>query len=531
MFFFDVDFLCHRTSRINIIPFSDIDTKVKHAVNIPVSHTWHQPIDGFISPSLHLLCPITAYHEYHHPTTRHKCFTLQQQIQAVDQINLFRVATKIRVHRRYIRQSDSRAVCMEKGNVGDQAQSLSTKDESNSSAIHDYSAQDVADAFVKQYYNILQESPQDAHKFYKDTSILDHPCPDGSMKSATTLKDIDNELKGSNIKNWNPNLTTVHAQDSVMGSVIVGVTGFLTDNDNVTKHFAQTFCLATQEGGGFYVHNDFLQFIEINNISETETSPPNLDVATPTVAPQAIDKEKGSPKKDENKVVSSSKGKNPLPTEPNKKSQSLNIQEEAKRVSYASIVAKEGPVASSSAQALPNADRQSLALTNTNTIPKQSVKPLTLPSNDVLESMYDVKSIRIKDLPSHMTEESLQEVVKRFGPVKNKNIQIKEYSQDGYRYAFVEFESPKSARTAVEARFIQFEDRESEIQYKRYNNNQGGGYSNYMGGRGTGTGRGGFRSDNFWGHVQGGYSTSSSGSGTGGSRRNRYSQDQSRSFN
>ncbi|XP_023767231.1 nuclear transport factor 2 [Lactuca sativa] len=426
---------------------------------------------------------------------------------------------------------------MEKGNVGDQAQSLSSKDEPNSSAIDDYSAQDVADAFVKQYYNILQESPEDAHKFYKDTSILDHPCPDGSMKSATTLKDIDNELKGSNIKEWNPNLTTVHAQDSVVGSVIVGVTGFLTDNDNVTKHFAQTFCLATQEGGGFYVHNDFLQFIEINNISET--SPPNLDVTTPIVAPQAIDKEKGSPKKDENKVASSSKAKNPLPTEPNKKSESVNIQEEAKRVSYASIVAKEGPVASSSAQALPNADRQSLALTNTNTIPKQSVKPLTLPSNDVLESMYDVKSIRIKDLPSHMTEESLQEVVKRFGPVKNKNIQIKEYSQDGYRYAFVEFESPKSARTAVEARFIQFEDRESEIQYKRYNSNQGGGgYSNYMGGRGTGTGTGrggGFRSDNFWGaregHVQGGYSSSSSsGSGNWG-RRNRYSQDQSRSFN
>lgn len=94
MFFFDVDFLCHRTSRINIIPFSDIDTKVKPAVNIPVSHTWHQPIDGFISPSLHLLCPITAYHENHHPTTRHKCFTLQQQIQAVDQINLFGGATK-----------------------------------------------------------------------------------------------------------------------------------------------------------------------------------------------------------------------------------------------------------------------------------------------------------------------------------------------------------------------------------------------------------------------------------------------------
>lgn len=75
----------------------------------------------------------------------------------------------------------------------------------------------------------------------------------------------------SNVKEWNPDLSTVHAQDSVMESVIVGVTGHLTDNDNVTRKFAQTFLLAIQEGGGFYVHNDFLQFIEIGTISETSS--------------------------------------------------------------------------------------------------------------------------------------------------------------------------------------------------------------------------------------------------------------------
>lgn len=381
---------------------------------------------------------------------------------------------------------------MEKKNISDQVPTLPSQNEPNSTLKHDYSAQDVADAFVKQYYNILQDSPKDAHKFYKEKSILAYPSPDGSMKSATTLKDIDNEIMGSKIKKWNPNLNTVHAQDSVMESVILGVTGSLTDNDNVTRNFAHTFLLAPQEGGGFYVLNDFLQFIEINEISET--TPLVDDVASPTITPQAIDKGKGLPKKDENKVANSSKGKNPLATEPNKKSQSLNTQEDAKKVSYASIVAKEGSVAPTP-QAPPN--------TVAKVSPKSSVlpvKPLSLPSNDVLESIYDVKSIRIKDLPPKMTQESLLEVVKQFGPVKNKNVQIKEYSEDGYRYAFVEFDNPKSARTAVEARFIQFEDRDSEIQYKRHYI-QGG--QNYMGKPGSGSGRGGFRNDNFWGRDGG----------------------------
>ncbi|KAI3763697.1 hypothetical protein L2E82_13691 [Cichorium intybus] len=142
----------------------------------------------------------------------------------------------------------------------------------------------------------------------------------GNVNEAQSLdQNIDNEIMGSNIKEWNPNLNFVHAQDSVMESVIVGVTGSLTDNDNVAKY------IAAKEG----------------SVAATPQTPPN------TVAK-----------------------------------------------SYVLLM-----------------------------------KPLTLPSNDVLETMYDVKSIYIKDLPPKMTQVSLLEVVKRFGPIKNKNVQIKEYSE------------------------------------------------------------------------------------------------------
>lgn len=50
------------------------------------------------------------------------------------------------------------------------------------------SAQQVADAFVLQYYHILRVSPENLHKFYKDCSIMAHPGSEGTMVSATTMQ-------------------------------------------------------------------------------------------------------------------------------------------------------------------------------------------------------------------------------------------------------------------------------------------------------------------------------------------------------
>lgn len=50
------------------------------------------------------------------------------------------------------------------------------------------SAQQVADAFVVQYYHILRASPENVHKFYKDCSITARPGSEGMMMSATTMQ-------------------------------------------------------------------------------------------------------------------------------------------------------------------------------------------------------------------------------------------------------------------------------------------------------------------------------------------------------
>ncbi|XP_076947268.1 nuclear transport factor 2-like [Bidens hawaiensis] len=386
---------------------------------------------------------------------------------------------------------------MENGNIVEN-QTLSSENENDTVVNQSYSAQDVADAFAKQYYKILQDMPKEAYNFYKEQSVRAHPYIDGSMKLVTTLQCIDEEIMASNIKEWNPDLETIHAQDSVMNSVVVGVTGFLIDNNDVTKNFAQTFLLAPQEGGGFYVHNDFLQLLEIQKAPEA--SPAVDDVEDPLPAQQAdnsakdssleiaktVNKdqtEKSIPTKEGNetkmKFSEVLEGKKPPPAEPKKKTQpsvwqtSPKIQEDSKKVSYASILAKEGS-GSSTTDSSPKAVAKVSPKTDKRAITSAVVpKPPVAHNDGPDENIYDVKSIRVKDLPPTVTQECIHEVVKQFGPVKLKNVQIKEYPQDGYRYAFVEFDHAKSAISAVEARFIRLDDKSCEIQCKKHSN-QGG---------------------------------------------------------
>jgi hypothetical protein len=50
------------------------------------------------------------------------------------------------------------------------------------------SAQIVGNAFVKSYYNVLHCAPQEAYKFFKDSSVLTQPGSDGVMTSVTTVQ-------------------------------------------------------------------------------------------------------------------------------------------------------------------------------------------------------------------------------------------------------------------------------------------------------------------------------------------------------
>lgn len=50
------------------------------------------------------------------------------------------------------------------------------------------SGQIVGNSFAQQYYNILHHTPDKVFMFYKDSSVLTRPGPDGVMTSVTTVK-------------------------------------------------------------------------------------------------------------------------------------------------------------------------------------------------------------------------------------------------------------------------------------------------------------------------------------------------------
>lgn len=56
-------------------------------------------------------------------------------------------------------------------------------------------------------------------------------------------------------------ITTVDAQESYNGGVIVLVTGYLTGKDSVRRKFSQSFFLAPQDKG-YFVLNDVFRYVD-----------------------------------------------------------------------------------------------------------------------------------------------------------------------------------------------------------------------------------------------------------------------------
>ncbi|KAE8681805.1 Nuclear transport factor 2 family protein with RNA binding domain [Hibiscus syriacus] len=119
----------------------------------------------------------------------------------------------------------------------------------------------VGNAFVHQYYHILHQSPELVHRFYHDSSKLGRPEESGVMISKWLC------LTGVTIE-----ITTVDAQDSHNGGVLVLVTGYLTGNDNLKMKFTESF-LAPQDKG-YFVLNDTPLSVKSVAVRPLQLEPP-----------------------------------------------------------------------------------------------------------------------------------------------------------------------------------------------------------------------------------------------------------------
>ncbi|MED6145037.1 hypothetical protein PIB30_021184 [Stylosanthes scabra] len=397
------------------------------------------------------------------------------------------------------------------------------------------SAQVVGNAFVEQYYHILHQSPNLVHRFYQDSSFLSRSDNNGQMTTVTTMQAINEKILSLNYEDYTAEIKTADAQESYEKGVIVLVTGCLTGKDNVKRKFSQTFFLAPQDKG-YYVLNDVFRYIEdndtlqssnpdsvnvVNEKAEAVAVPeaenihaPEHIVTNPAITAEGENLDNGAEvynpegNEEEGSVIDEEVAEPSADLSQNVTihDSTSAVQDDApkKSYSYASIVMKSntasGPVyvPSRTVRAVPAKSSEQWSSTAKST---PAPEPLA-PSNDSAPGSSDVHeeaeghSIYIRNLPFNATVEQLEEVFKKFGPIKHGGIQVRS-SKHGFCFGFVEFEEMSSMSSALEASPITVGDRQAVIEEKRTTTRVSGS------GRGRfPSGRGGFRSDSFRGRAK-----------------------------
>ncbi|XVE83679.1 hypothetical protein DITRI_Ditri16bG0105900 [Diplodiscus trichospermus] len=398
------------------------------------------------------------------------------------------------------------------------------------------SAQVVGNAFVEQYYHILYTSPELAHRFYHDSSVLSRPDSNGVMTSVTTMQGINEKILSLDYKNYKAEINTADAQKSYNDGVTVLVTGCLSGKDNLKRKFAQSFFLAPQDNG-YFVLNDVFRYVEdgeaygeasenhkVNGVHDAPRVPSALEPEpTQVLDPSAPDPATAFVEENQNvveQVVSE-----PLDQERqlvNEKEavlesqshsngvdipivvESSSAQEDTPKKSYASIVkvpkGGSGPtrvyVPTNTSKVTPKkTDSWPLVSAVPAPLEASATSNTTAPeSNNIAEEQEEEgHSIYIRNLPFNVTSTQLEQEFKKFGQIKQGGVQVRNNKQQGYCFGFVEFLSLSSMNDAIQASPITIGDRQAVVEVKRTSTRVGSGRGSFP------SRRGGFRSDSFRG--------------------------------
>ncbi|XVE78134.1 hypothetical protein DITRI_Ditri13aG0119500 [Diplodiscus trichospermus] len=424
------------------------------------------------------------------------------------------------------------------------------------SGIPSPTAEIVGNAFVHQYYHILHQSPALVHRFYHDSSKLGRPEENGIMSITTTMQAINEKILSLDYGDCTAEITTVDAQDSHNGGVLVLVTGYLTGKDNVKRKFTQSFFLAPQDNG-YFVLNDVFRYIDetkhqsgsqhpVNNIEAPLTPKQVNNIEAPLTPKQdpspalenhIVEKPAASPEEangpkvfdpSENGDGSIEEEEAPvaevvdeIPDDSQMVADSNSKIEEVPKKSYASIVKvmKENVVPSSIPMHSPVKSvvkSHEQPGTIAPPIVPAPVSDAQISTNNVTENgnNHDAeaegRSIYVKGLPLNATPSMLENEFKKFGPIKSDGIQVR--SQKGFCFGFVEFELASSVQSAIEASPINIGGRKAVVEEKRstsrgnkgrsssgsgagYRNEGARGRGNYGGGRGYSRGEFGNRAE------------------------------------
>lgn len=76
------------------------------------------------------------------------------------------------------------------------------------------------------------------------------------------IQAINEKFLSLNYDEYKAEIKSVDAQESLSSGVHVLVTGYMTGKDNIVRNFTQSFFLAPQQRGGYFVLNDMFRYVD-----------------------------------------------------------------------------------------------------------------------------------------------------------------------------------------------------------------------------------------------------------------------------
>ena len=383
----------------------------------------------------------------------------------------------------------------------------------------------IGNVFVQQYYSIMSTTLDELYKFYNNGSTL-HVCGVGvpplpgadamGDQTVRTQAGIHARFNQLGYRGKRCEVRTVDSSHSIGGSVVVMVTGAITDGGVDRRAFTQTFVLAPQEGG-YYVLNDLVRFLGNNEgadvvavAADTAVSAPVKAPEPPVTAPPAPTRPTGAVSLEELEARMNAAAPNvharaaaaaDVVKEAAEAAAAAEVVKEAAAAivepetdakepegptTYASIAAKMRAAAAAKA---PNAVSKAKPAAPAKAPVASSADPAPAHKTTHEKLTHDpVTAVFVRNIPQSADEASIEAAFAKIGPIAAVTIRTAKRQPDANadangggapgRYAFVQFEKAESAQAAIEAT-VEMDGRALSVEEKREgghnNRNQGGG--------------------------------------------------------
>ncbi|MCP9265599.1 Ras GTPase-activating protein-binding protein 2 [Dirofilaria immitis] len=142
---------------------------------------------------------------------------------------------------------------------------------------------EIGREFVRQYYTMLSERPQDVFRFYSHESYFAHDT-DQPVQGQQKIQKAIERLAFVDCK---ARIYTVSGTATMNNGLVIQVCGELSTGDNPGRRFLQTFILCPQTPKKYYVHNDVFQWLD-RAFGDTIIQPQKNDVQTQIVTEENV---------------------------------------------------------------------------------------------------------------------------------------------------------------------------------------------------------------------------------------------------